>query len=168
VRTASRPPAALQKTPAGGRFDQEVVELVQITGFCTRWPQITGFCRRRYARADASLRRIARDWLASGTSRRLKSHAQVCGVAQELGSASAEYLTQSERSTAVYTVASWSGETGAQVNAVVGIYLFMYSGRHRCRCLFVLVRACMSLVVVWCMNTCESTRVSCACVVVNY
>ena len=82
-----------------------------------------------------------RGLVSSGTLSKVEV-AQVCGVAQELGSASAEYLTQSERPTAVYTVASWSGETGTQVNAVVGIHLFMYSGEHRCWCLFVLVRAC--------------------------
>ena len=44
-------------------------------------------------------------------------------------------------------VASWPDETGTHVNAVVGVYLFMYSGEHRCWCLFVLVRACHLL---WC------------------
>ena len=85
-------------------------------------------------------------WRPSGTLSMVEV-AQVCGVAQELGSASAEYLTQSERPTAVYTAASCPDEGGTQVNTVVGVYLFMYSGEHRCWCLFVLVRACHLL---WC------------------
>ena len=44
-----------------------------------------------------------RGLVSSGTLSKVEV-AQVCGVAQELGSASAEYLTQSERPTAVYTV----------------------------------------------------------------
>ena len=141
---------------------------MQINGFCTRPPD------KRFLRSSLrpSGRKFAphRTGLACFGNKSKVEVAQVCGVAQELGSASAGYLTQSERPTAVYTVASWSGEYGAglktpavlqktpagglrttwpgtQVNTVVGVYLFMYSGEHRCWCLFVLVRACHLL---WC------------------
>jgi hypothetical protein len=106
---------AKYRCSAGGRFDQEVVELV------------FSFTTSELLVVELSLGRQRTRWPQIRVS--------------------AVVVTPERSQVAPQRGLVRPDESGTQVNTVVGVYLFMYSGEHRCWCLFVLVRACHLL---WC------------------